>query len=171
MRKYGRGSTIGHSAFSFMTTYMSNLCRFLYHFVKNMRLISKLKIHKYMIISHYHVGYLLNVKEEIYKQLHSFQSLYCTNALENGDLDLHFNLDLTFCLGSSLFPNKQFNSFFTVHTKIDTMYLGLCPNLLTLSFCVTLNFYYFPNYFHLSLQHCKLKSVKIRNTIFHVVRL
>lgn len=72
MRKYGRGSTIGHSAFSFMTTYMSNLCCFLYHFVKNMRLISKLKIHKYMIISHYHVGYLLNVKEEIYKQLHSF---------------------------------------------------------------------------------------------------
>lgn len=96
MRKYGRGSTIGHSAFSFMTTYMSNLCRFLYHFVKNMRLISKLKIHKYMIISHYHVGYLLNVKEEIYNQLNSFQSLYCTNALENCDLDLHFNLDLTF---------------------------------------------------------------------------
>lgn len=91
---------------------------------------------------------------------------------------LTFTLILTWLfLGSSLFPNKQFNcwiviySFFTVHTKIDTMYLGLCPNLLTLSFCVTLNFYYFPIYFHLSLQHCKLRSVKIRNTIFHVVRL
>lgn len=144
---------------------MSNLCCFLYHFVKNMRLISKLKIHKYMIISHYHVGYLLNVKD------FAASSHYIAQMLLK-IVTLTFTLILTWLfLGSSLFPNKQFNSFFTVHTKIDTMYLGLCPNLLTLSFCVTLNFYYFPIYFHLSLQHCKLRSVKIRNTIFHVVRL
>lgn len=67
MRKYGRGLIIGYFVFSFMIIYMFNFCRFFYYFVKNMRLISKLKIYKYMIILYYYVGYFLNVKEEIYK--------------------------------------------------------------------------------------------------------
>lgn len=139
--KLRKGSTIGHSAFSFMTTYMSNLCCFLYHFVKNMRLISKLKIHKYMIISHYHVGWMSKKK---YSSNFTPSSHYIAQMLLK-IVTLTFTLILTWLfLGSSLFPNKQFNSFFTVHTKIDTMYLGLCPNLLTLSFCVTL-FLLFPN--------------------------
>lgn len=53
--------------------------------------------------------------------------------------------------------------------KYNVLYIELCPSLLTLSFCVTLNFDYFPICFHLSLQHCKLRSLKIQNPFFHVV--
>lgn len=132
-----------------------------YQHIRNIGVISM-----FLLIN---VGSLMNVKEQVHSRFTASLPVYCTNALENCDLDLHYNLDLTFPLCSSLFQRNS--STYFIHISHEDKYnvLGLCLSLLTLSFCVTLNFYYFPICFHFSLQHCELRSVKIQNTFFHVV--
>lgn len=86
------------------------------------------------------VGSLMNVKEQVHSRFTASLPVYCTNALENCDLDLHYNLDLTFPLCSS--PFQRNSSTYFIHISHSIRVVSKSSDLVLLCYP---EFLLFPN--------------------------